>query len=168
MHRNCKPEQHLMAFLPHFLAHGLSVSFKKNATAPFEVYYYTPSEWAKMIDHVDMLEGCYPMEERSLEKDYGYFRTLVWMHVLPDEFKENKLFANMKGRVADDPDAFSRYDAALTRYRDSGISLGVERDLRIKPEDWAKYKQIPCWVYSSRDTNEEVESQNNSPVIWYG
>src|SRR6266403_1909599 len=42
-------EKHRLAFLPHFVAQSLGISYQKNGSAPFEVFYYTPEEWAKMI-----------------------------------------------------------------------------------------------------------------------
>lgn len=75
------------AFMPHFIAHGLSISFKEGSSAPFEVFFYSPEEWKKMIPGVDSLEGFRPGSRYK----YGYHRTLANLRLLPEDF-EHDLF----------------------------------------------------------------------------
>lgn len=137
---------HCKAFMPHFLAHGLSISFHKNCTAPFEVFFYRPEEWRKMIPSVDSLEGFSP--KYAAEKGWGYHRTLAWIHLLPADYT-HELFP--------DPDSHKGW-----------YSLGAERDLRIPQEEWAKYERVPCWVYSNRTSNERAREAKVDTVIWDG
>lgn len=134
-----KIETHSKAFMPHFIAHGLSISFEKEASAPFEIYTYTPDEWAKMIPGVDNLEGFSPAYADE-HRHYGYFRTLAWLHVLPDDFR-HPLF-------------------------DSTSGLSSRRDLRIKPDEWNQYPRVPCWVYSGIRANDAARLAGVDTVIW--
>lgn len=71
------------AFLPHFYPSGLTLYHKQNATGPFEIYFFDPKNWNKMIPSVESLEGFRPCSKEH----YGYHRTLVMLNVLPDNFK---------------------------------------------------------------------------------
>lgn len=135
---------HHKAFLPHYVAHGLSISFQKGASAVFEVFTYSPEVWKKMIGPVDRLEGFSPHRHYS---DYGYHRTLVKMRLLPDDFKS------------------PFYDGP----RDS-LLWGKERNLKIPMKDWDQYEECPAWVYSSRRQNSLCKETlgDNSPIIWDG
>ena len=134
---NGKVEVHKMAFMPHFVAHGLSISFRKNSSAPFEIFFYRPEEWEKIIGSVDSLEGFSP--RRALTHKYGYYRTLAWLNMLPNDFK-HYLFSK------------------------SNNLLDGERDLKIPIKEWDKYERVPCWVYSSVFQNEK--STQFDTIIW--
>ncbi len=134
---------HVRGFMPHFIAHGLSISFRKNATAPFEAFFYRPEEWKKMIPSVDSLEGFSPTwAERQ---DYGYYRTLAYIHLLPASYEHN---------------LFPPPDQRGWR------SLGADRDLQIPPEQWGQYERVPCWVYSSKTSNKMAIEAGVDTVIW--
>ena len=94
-----------------------------------------------MIGPVDSLEGFSPRTAKL--KDYGYFRTLAWLHILPDDFK-SVYFDNP---WAKDP-----------------------RVLPIPVVEWGKYPRCPCWVYSSYHRNEQsvASGLEHQPVIWFG
>jgi gamma-glutamylcyclotransferase (GGCT)/AIG2-like uncharacterized protein YtfP len=126
---------HRKAFMPHFLARGLSISFNNGSSAPFEIYCYTQDNWNKMIKGVDALEGFSP--NRIEYHSYGYFRTLAWLHLLPEDFS-HKLY--------------------------EGKWLGDSRDLKIPQEQWSQYDRVPCWVYSNKRGNEMANKVDT--VIW--
>jgi hypothetical protein len=135
---DCKYASHHKAFMPHFTARGLSISFSHGQAAVFEVFTYKPEDWKKMIGPVDGLEGFTPGNGR----DWGYWRTLVYLHILPDDY-DHKHFEG----------------------------LYSERVLPIPMEKWADYPHVPCWVYSSRSQNRACRERlgiENSPIIWYG
>lgn len=127
------------AFMPHFLASGLSISFSKGCTAPFDVFFYDKDQWDAMIPRVDRLESFSPPNNSMGSQSWWgyYYRTLAYLHLLPEDF-EHKLFTD--------------------------VNLGRDRDLRIKEEDWQKYERIPCWVYSSKRQNEAA--QHSGTIIW--
>ena len=137
-------ERHYKAFLPHFVATGLSLHHSRNASAPCEAYVYDAANWNKMIVPVDRLEGFIPTFH--MDQHSWYHRTLVWLHVLPANFA-HPLFDDVK-------------------------DYGKDRDLKIPPSEWDKYAKLPCWVYLSTKENEMskriVESQYESPIIWDG
>lgn len=133
-----KVSMYRQAFLPHFYAQGLSIRFQENATAPFEVFFYNPDEWNKMIRNVDALEGfsC----DRAYEKDsWGYYRTLAWIYVFPENFK-HELF-------------------------EYGLYEG-KRDLKIPKTEWNKFEKVPAWVYSSKAQNKLAQEAKTDTVIW--
>lgn len=137
---NGKPCLHKRAFLPHFVAHGLSISFRKDSTAAFEVFFYAPNEWKKMIPGVDSLESFSPSqfkEDFKCEWAWGYHRTLAWLHLLPDD-----------------------YDHPIYHKE-----LGGHRDLQIPVDQWNNFEKIPCWVYSSLNQNEIAKSESEC-IIW--
>jgi len=142
MHR-ADIEMRIRGFMPHFIAHGLSISYQKEATAPFEVFFYRPDEWKKMIPSVDSLEGFHP--EYASDKSYGYYRTLAYIHLLPDSF-EHPLFPPESGR--------------------GWYSLGANRDLEIPQKEWDKYERVPCWVYSNKTNNVRAKEAGVDTVIW--
>ena len=149
-HENYKPPQfnsHHKAFLPHFYAEGLSLNFLKDASAVCEVFVYDdPEEWKKMIPSVDRLEGFHPGDHRD-SYGYGYHRTLVKMHLLPDNFESNY------------------YDSA----RD-GLWRSGRRDFKIDPKEWSNYPTVAAWVYSSMRQNSQCRAAvtENNPIIWDG
>jgi len=135
---------HAKAFMPHFNAQGLAIHFAEEASCPFEIYFYEPDEWAKMIGAVDGLEGFHAeYAVGDLDHPYGYFRTLAWLHVLPDDF-ENGRFSWDRG----------------------GGYRGAARDLKLPQSEWQNYPRVPCWVYSSIDENRRSLVVDDSPVIW--
>jgi gamma-glutamylcyclotransferase (GGCT)/AIG2-like uncharacterized protein YtfP len=164
MYRNGSPCDHKIAFLPHFYASGLSVTCEENACAPFEVYFYEPKEWEKMIDRVDMLEGCYQMETKSKNKsDWGYFRTLVWLYLFPEDYS-SPLFKNcVKTDAPEDHTENTSYRGASGR---RGVDLWGKRDLELGKESWKTYDRIPCWVYSSVGQNKKAKKLEPNPIIW--
>lgn len=156
MYCNGKYHDHQKAFLPHFYGEGLSISCEENACCPFEIYFYEPEEWDKMIPRVDSLEGCYPMAERAMSKgDYGYYRTLAWLHILPDNF--SPLFNNCNGK---------KVEVEERGYRRGGTELWNRRDLEIGKESWKEYDRVPCWIYSSLGQNKKAKKLDPSPIIW--
>lgn len=122
------------AFMPHFIARGLGISFNRDSSAPFEIFCYSPQQWKKMIGGVDLLEGFNPRRQPS---EYGYYRTLAWLHVLPEDF-EHRLFRKVR--------------------------LDATRDLRIPPAEWGKYERVPCWIYSS--LHENKLAAETGTIIW--
>lgn len=128
---------HCKAFMPHFVASGLTLNFRKNSSAPFEIYCYESKEWDKMIPGVDNLESFSP--SRSKDSMYGYYRTLAWIHILPDDF-DNHYFKT--------------------------AILGEGRDLKLPTQEWEKYQRIPCWVYSNRASNKLSRDAGIDTVIW--
>lgn len=124
------------AFMPNFVAEGLSLKAKAKATAPFEVYFYNREEWNKIIERVDALESFSPRMAGLPGSDTwsygGYYRTLSYLHILPDEY-------------------------------DLPTDLWGERNLGIPENEWEKYERIPCWVYSNRKNNSIC---NGYPIIW--
>lgn len=140
MHRS-EIGAHFKAFMPHFIAKGLTISFSEGASAPFEIFCYKSSDWKKMIPSVDSLEGFrsgdFCAEDAFKLKSYGYFRTLAWLHVLPDDFS-HKLFEESY--------------------------LSGSRNLEIPQNTWENYPKVPCWVYSSVTQNEAAKGCGT--VIW--
>lgn len=132
------------AFLSHFMAHSLTVSYAPESTCPFEIFFYDADGWKTMIPSVDRLEGFHPPQEKEYNESYygyGYHRTLAWLHVLPKDYT-HELFTNQ--------------------------TLGRERNLRIKMADWKNYQKIPCWVYANMRSNKAVaeNKKESNPVIW--
>ncbi len=145
-------ESHHRAFLPHWLARGLSIHHSTGSSGVFEIFTYTPENWKKMIVGVDRLEGFRPRireeEEDSWRREYSYhrsldsyYRTLVWLRVLPDDY-DHPYF---DGRHYDDP-----------------------RDLKIPVDQWEDYPRVPCWVYASMRENKANLELADSPIIWCG
>ena len=145
MHRS-KVSDYRVGFLPHFFAEGLRIGFEKNSCAPFEVFYYDKSAWSAMIPNVDSLEGFSPKYVKdAMSYGYGYFRTLVWIHLLPvgaksEWFPENK-------------------SPELWQYR----------NMKIDPATWDTYEKVPAWVYSNVNGNTtltEAVGKDYTPLIW--
>lgn len=151
MHRNGEPYKIIRAFLPHFHARGLGIRFEQGASAPFEVFFYEPDTWDSMIPSVDRLESFSPeiyTEVKAKKASYGYyFRTLVTLRLLPDDFN-HKLFPKKEH-----------------------VDLGEYRNLEIPPADFNKFQPVPAWVYSGLDSNRklvaapQLEGNNPVPVI---
>lgn len=133
MHRGNVISQH-KAFMPHFIAKGLSISFSKGSSAPFEVFFYDNDEWQKMIPGVDSLESFSP--KYAEDKIYGYYRTLAWLRLLPEDF-DHKMFS---------------------------IDLWGTRDLKMPEAEWNNYEAVPCWVYSSVTQNKAAK--DHGVIIW--
>ncbi len=140
-----KFNNHRVGFLPHFYAEGLSVNHKKNACAPFEVFFYDDrKEWDKMIPGVDSLEGFWPADADK-KRQYGYFRTLVWIHLFPEGYTDRWFPAT------------------------ESASLWNHRDMQIDPKSWDQYEKVPAWVYSNIYSNTnltEAVGDGYSPLIW--
>lgn len=140
-----KIARHQKAFLPNFIARSLSILFNKDSVAPFEVFFYpNQKEWNKMIPSVDSLEGFSPEyhdgdfidENTEADARMGYHRTLVWLHLLPEDYDHPIYHQDLWGR----------------------------RDLKIPSEEWNQYEKIPCWVYSSISQN--VLAKTTQTLIW--
>jgi gamma-glutamylcyclotransferase (GGCT)/AIG2-like uncharacterized protein YtfP len=71
------------AFLPHFLARQLALSWQRGASAPFEAYTYEAEEWSKVIRDLDELEDFRPGHDHPSD----YHRTLAWLYLLPVDFQ---------------------------------------------------------------------------------
>ena len=129
------------AFLPHFAPTGLHIDFVPGVAGMFEVYFYTPENWEKMIPSVDALEGFHPKEN---PKGWFYWRTLVNLRLLPEDFPEDQ-------------------------YGWRETSTSTRRVLDIPMEDWEKYPQTASWVYSSIEQNKIcVKAKiDHDPIIWF-
>lgn len=137
--------RHHKAFLPHFVGRGLGVYFQLGGSCPFEIFEYEPVEWGKMIPRVDRLEGFDPPVAVQTGNDNYYFRTLMAVRVLPDEFVH---------------DLFPEQGSPLLGSR-------PVRSLGLPPDTWHGYKTIPCWVYSSVPQNRQVTKEvADGPVLW--
>ena len=73
------------AFLPNITTNGITLEFQEGASAAFEVFFYEPKNWMKVIEKTDYLEGFMP------ELPAYYQRTLAVLRILPDDY-ENNLF----------------------------------------------------------------------------
>ena len=132
-----KVTSHRIGFLPHFFARGLSIGYLKNSCAPFEVFSYEPDEWNKMIPGVDRFSP-----DRVHSHDWGYFRTLVWINLLPAGTVNERWFSKR-------------------------ADLGEHRDMKIDSSTWNEYEKVPCWVYSNVSSNTLlVKSEPTNPLIW--
>jgi len=141
--RNYSYESHYKAFMPHWSATGLSIHHDPGASCVFEIFTYTPDNWEKMIVNVDRLEGFTPGPSRY---EYGYHRTLAWLHRLPEDYEHEQ------------------YEAVAAYY-----GSGREpRTLDIPSSEWSKYPRMPCWVYASIQENKASLELKDSPVIWLG
>ena len=141
-------KSHHKAFMPHFSASGLSISFDEGKAAVFEIFTYEPSQWDRMIINVDSLESFSP--NRTSEYEYGYFRTLALLRVLPNDY-ESPFYS-------------------LER-----LSYGEKRILPIPEKEWTSYPICPCWVYSSKRENlkclEKIGPfswESNQPIVRMG
>lgn len=133
-----EPLLHCKAFLPHFSPSGIWLDFHKGTTGVFEVYFYTPEDWSVVIKSVDALEGFTP------HHNYGYNRTLMNVHLLPDDYKSH--------------------------WFENGIrATSGPRDLEIPQEEWESYPKVPCWLYSNRESNKECQKEvaETSPILWW-
>lgn len=137
-----KIEDHRLAFLPHFSAESLRVKYEKNATAPFEVFFYSPEEWNKMINRVDGLESFDPQSDHGGDNNGYYFRTLVWLHLLPTDYEDEWFPKNRQ------------------------VSLWGYRNMKFDPSEWNNYPKVPCWVYSNMRSTKLAKQEENSPIIW--
>lgn len=126
------------AFLPHFYAAGLSIYNKQSDSAVFEAFFYDKDNWDQMIRRVDRLEGFHP--SRDYLSSMGYHRTLVWLHLLPED----------------------------CQYESFTLYASRRRTLDIPEEEWDNYPKIPAWVYSNMRSNNQSLKKGDSPVIWYG
>lgn len=133
-------QSHHKAFMPNFSADGLRIYNSLGSSAVFEVFTYEPNHWDGMIGSVDRLEGFDPGADKYRS---GYFRTLVWLHILPDDYESEF------------------YTSELWERR--------PRDLQIPQEQWKDYPRVPCWVYSSIHENElSLKNDKDSPILWCG
>jgi len=134
-------QSHHKAFMPHFVAVGLSIHHNPGSSAVFEVFTYTPEDWSDMIGSVDSLEGFHPTSTQGYS--YSYHRTLTWLHILPDDFES-------------------------PHYEGTGLWGRGPRDLEIPKETWDQYERVPCWVYSSLHDNGLSRGLSDTPIIWCG
>jgi len=141
MHRGTV-EKHRLAFLPHFFAQNITIKHKTIACAPFEVFYYNPKEWMKMIDRVDKLESFDPRSNHGGNNGGYYFRTLVWLHLLPEGYEDEWFPKNVH------------------------TDLWGLRDMHIDPANWDKYTRVPAWVYSNMRATCAASKEPNTPIIW--
>jgi hypothetical protein len=142
-----QPVAHHKAFLPHFTSSGIWLDFKEGASGVLELYYYEPEDFPAVIERVDALEGFSP------DHSYGYWRTLMEVKVLPEDYT-HELFN--EGIHADD------------------------RDLKI-PEDKWDFPCVPAWVYSNARSNHACQQcfsgdtdifgpkrgVYDSPILWW-
>lgn len=129
-----KPIGHKKAFVPHVLPSGIWVDFQKGASGLFEVFFYNEVDFPAVIKTVDALEGFHP------DCHYGYNRTLLNVHLLPDDYPEH-LF-------------------------NKGITW-ENRTLKIPEKEWKNFETVPAWGYSNNETNSGLERMNDSPLLWY-
>ena len=119
-----QPVIHQKAFLPHYTSSGIWLDFKEGASGVIELYYYKAEDFPAVIERVDALEGFSP------DHSFGYWRTLMEVKVLPDDY-EHELF-------------------------ETSIRTG-DRDLCIPEEKW-DFPCVPAWVYSNADSNRACQS----------
>lgn len=133
-------KSHYKAFLPDFVASGLTIYYRPDASAPFEVFAYDRDQWEQMIVAVDSLEGFTPPDG-----GWHYHRTLAFLRVLPANF-DHPLFdpENHRARAQN------------------------ERNLGIPVNDWHNYPSIPCWIYSGLAENLRALTSSRTPIIWDG
>lgn len=143
---------HHKAFLRNYVAKGLGIYYEEGASAPFEIFTYTPDEWKLMIPSVDALESFSPANVEINANSYGYHRTLAWLHVLPDDYPSGYFTVN--GMWGGNRNEIGRY--------------GDSRDLKIPRNKWNDYKTVPCWIYNSVREIKKAEQSVDSPIIWYG
>lgn len=124
MRMNGTPSGIARAFLPNFVAVGISLQGQPGASAPFEIFHYEPEEWNKMISRVDGLEG-FSFNGRHVA-DTWYLRTLAMLRILPD------------GDTTPFPT----------------LRQATRRNLGIPQDQWENYQEIPCWIYSNPQANE--------------
>jgi hypothetical protein len=149
MHRG-KVAKVRAAFLPHFYAHGLSIGFAENSSAPFEMFFYEPEEWVKMIGRVDSLESFDPTYHHEGKYEGGYYRTLAWL------------------RLAAGTEAMLN-EAQMRKWFPTSERAGLYeyRDIEVDPDTWETFDKVPCWIYSSiRQNRETCKKVKDSPVIW--
>lgn len=131
-------EFHSKGFSPHISPSGIWVDYKENCSGVVEVFSYDDENFNNAIGPIDSLEGFY------YGKNYGYYRTLVNIHLLP----ENEYLLEFSKGI---------------RWED--------RDLQIPIKEWKDYNSIPCWIYTSIKLNNELEKNkemlfNGSPIVW--
>lgn len=132
-----RPIQHSKAFLPHTRPQSIWLDFSKGDAGPFEVYFFTPDDWQKIIPGVDALESF-----AKTRKDWGYLRTLMALRILPDK-------------------TYPAFETGIGRGR------MMDKYLGISEKDFDEYEMIPAWVYSSRECNDLLNSLGErSPVLW--
>ncbi len=101
-----EPLAHRVGFLPNVCPSGIWLEPKENCSGPFEIYFYTPEDWSKMIGSVDALEGFFPGKQTG-----GYIRTLMKIRLLPKNY-DLKVFNRGIGGELDleiPPEDFSKY-----------------------------------------------------------
>jgi hypothetical protein len=128
------PIGHRKAFIPHMLPSGIWVDFEEDASGLFEVFFYEEKDFPAVIKCVDSLEGFTP------DNHYGYHRTLLSAHLLPDDYPE---------------DEFNR-----------GIRWD-NRTLNIPEDEWKDFTTVPAWAYSNAATNNQLAEMDNSPLLWW-
>ncbi len=149
-----KVTEHRLAFLPHFYASGLSVSHEQNSTAPFEVFYYSPEEWSKMIYSVDCLESFDPVSCHGKRNRGYYYRTLAWLYLLPEGDRTLTWLHLLPEGYQD------------KWFPDGRADLYNKRNMGIKPEIWKYFERVPCWIYSNMQATKEAVQEETSPIIW--
>jgi hypothetical protein len=135
-------EKHRLAFLPHFYAQSLGIGHATNACAPFEVFYYKPEDFSRMIFRVDRLESFDPQVNHGGSNNSYYFRTLVWLRLLPEGYEDEWFPKTVRA------------------------DIWGHRDMAIDPKNWDKYERVPAWVYSNMRATKPASKEQQSPIIW--
>lgn len=129
-----EPIDHKKAFIPHMLPSGIWVEFEEGASGLFEVFFYDKKDFPAVIQVVDRLESFTP------DSHYGYHRTLLNAHLLPDDYPE---------------DLFNK-----------GIRWD-KRTLEIPENEWDSFETVPAWAYSNIETNKSLGDMVDSPLLWW-
>ena len=131
-----EPVDHRMAFIPHMLPSGIWVDFEEGASGLFEVFFYDKKDFPDVIRSVDALESFSP------DHHYGYHRTLLRAHLLPDDY----------------PKAKWKFEKGI---RWDNRTMGIPED------EWSNFETVPAWAYSNSETNKGLKEMDNSPLLWW-
>lgn len=113
----CKIEK---GFLKNCSPHLIYLNVSIGNYGPFEVYYFDKESFLKMIPSIDTLES---FSAKNMRGNY-YQRSLVYINLLPERFKE---------------DVFAK---------------GIGDELSLDIDESQEFEKIPCWVYSNKQVNK--------------
>jgi len=143
------PVAHLTGFLPHTKPDGINLDFDKDYPGPFEIFFYTPDDWQKVIGPIDDLEGFEP--KKRTHGNWYYVRTLMAVRLLPEK------------------EAWWHDTFAQEIWQSNNSSYGGRIKLSIDPERFGDFRTVPAWVYSNEECNDAIKALGqDSPVLWEG
>lgn len=132
-----KYRKHAKCFIPNACPAGMSLTYSKGTSGVAEMFDIEPKDWVDAIKQTDLMNGFIP--------DVGgwhYLRTLMYVHVLPDNYKEDKFKIGLQS---------------------TDLFISNARNLNVPGKYWKCYEKVPCWVYSTTKVNDLSED-----VIWCG